>query len=178
MSPDMPVDPADANINININAGAADSADDRTARLQRERDDLVEQLRRSQADFTNYQKRSKAQAETDRQYAIRALAQDLLSTIDNLERALNAAKTQTTTGAGSIVEGVEIVHRQLLETLVKHGVKPIQALKQPFDPNLHEALAQRPEPGVPAGTVVDELMKGYMHHDRVLRPSKVVVSAS
>ena len=173
MNPDSPGDPATpAGPDVNVDS----SAEDRMTRLQRERDDLFEQLRRSQADFTNYQKRSKAQAETDRQYAIRALALDLLSTIDNLERALAAAKGAG--GAGSIIEGVEIVHRQLLETLAKHGVKPIQALKQPFDPNLHEALAQRPEPGVPAGSVVDELMKGYIHHDRVLRPTKVVVSAS
>ena len=69
-----------------------------------------------------------------------------------------------------------MVHKQLLATLAKHGVEPIDALGQPFDPNQHEALVQQPDADHPEGTVVAELSKGYKIHDRVLRPTKVAVS--
>jgi molecular chaperone GrpE len=69
-----------------------------------------------------------------------------------------------------------MVRKQLLATLAKHGVEPIAALGQPFDPNQHEALVQQPDPNHPEGTVVAELSKGYRIHDRVLRPTKVAVS--
>src|SRR5919202_3275860 len=81
-----------------------------------------------------------------------------------------------TPGAEPIVAGLEMVHKQLLATLAKHGVEPIVALGQPFDPNQHEALIQQPDADHPEGTVVAELGKGYKIHDRVLRPSKVAVS--
>ena len=70
-----------------------------------------------------------------------------------------------------------MVQKQLVEVLAKHGVEPIEALGQPFDPNLHEALMQQPTPDQPEGTVVGELSKGYKIRDRVLRPSKVAVSS-
>ena len=69
-----------------------------------------------------------------------------------------------------------MVHKQLLAIFGKHGIEPIRALGQPFDPNQHEALVQQPDPHHPEGTVVAELGKGYRIHDRVLRPTKVAVS--
>lgn len=171
----------DATTNVVTNdVPVADGSDDQIliARLKTERDDLGEQLKRAQADFVNYQRRSRAQADSDRQFAIIAFAMDLLNVLDNFERAASAAKTASSGGGQSIAEGVEMVQKQLLATLAKHGVHPIQALHQPFDPNMHEALIQRPDPKHPAGVVVEDLIKGYTHHDRVLRPSKVAVSAA
>lgn len=156
--------------------GAAADAPDAPdlAELTRQRDEYLDQLQRSRAEFANYQKRARAQAEADRAYAVGRLAEDLIHVLDNFERALQAARAAD---AGPIVEGLDLVHRQLLEALAKHGVEPIEARGRPFDPSFHEAIAQRPDPAQPEGTVVDEVGRGYKLRDRVLRPSRVVVSA-
>jgi molecular chaperone GrpE len=143
------------------------------AQVIKQRDEYQDQLLRSRAEFANYQKRARAQADSDRQYAVGSLAMDIVDELDNLERAIGAARA---TGATSIVEGLEMVHKRLLAALTKHGVEPIAALGEPFDPNQHEALTQRPDPDHPEGTVVAELGKGYRLRDRVLRPTKVAVS--
>ncbi|HEU5116245.1 MAG TPA: nucleotide exchange factor GrpE, partial [Isosphaeraceae bacterium] len=116
---------------------------------------------------------AQAQAESDRLYAISNLAADILHVLDNFERALEAARAS---GASSIAEGLDLVYKQLLGTLAKHGVEPIESVGQPFDPNMHEALTQVPDPEHPEGTVVKEFSKGYRIKDRVLRPSRVAVS--
>jgi molecular chaperone GrpE len=146
---------------------------DETTQLRAERDELKEQLLRSRADFANFQKRARQQAETDRTYAIGNLARDLLEAIDNLERATAALRASASEGISS---GLDMVQKQLLATLAKYGVEPIEALGLPFDPNLHEALMRQPTADQPEGIVVGELSKGYKIHDRVLRPSKVAVS--
>jgi molecular chaperone GrpE len=142
--------------------------------VRRQRDEFFEQLQRARADFLNYQKRARLQADADRRYAVGSLATDLLPVLDNLERATEAARGAA--GAESIISGLDLVSRQLLGALGKHGIEPIEALGQPFDPNLHEALMQQPDPDHPEGTVVAELGRGYRIQDRVLRPSKVAVS--
>ena len=146
---------------------------DELSQVQSQRDEYFEQLQRSRADFANYQKRSRSQADADRQYAIASLVRDLLDGFDNLERATEALRASAAPGIG---EGLELVHKQLLATLAKHGVQPIPALGQPFDPNRHEAIVQQPNAEHPEGTVVAELGKGFRLHDRVLRPTKVAVS--
>jgi molecular chaperone GrpE len=166
-------EPTDAEAPEAPGDGATAQTEDELTRARRERDEFLDQLQRSRAEFANYQKRSRAQADADRQYAVGTLVLDLLPVIDNLDRALEAARA---TDAGAIVEGVEMVRRQLLDTLAKHGVEPIPALNQPFDPNQHEAIVQQPDASHPEGTVVAELGKGYRLKDRVLRPSKVAVS--
>jgi molecular chaperone GrpE len=153
--------------------GSPTLSPDETTQLRTERDELKEQLLRSRADFANFQKRAKQQAETDRTYAIGNLARDLLEAIDNLERATAALRASANEG---ITSGLDMVQKQLLATLAKYGVEPIDALGHPFDPNLHEALMQQPTTDHPEGTVLAELSKGYKIHDRVLRPSKVAVS--
>src|SRR5687767_12606602 len=94
-------------------------ANDELSQLQMQRDEYFEQLQRSRADFANYQKRSKSQADADRLYAIGSLARDLLEGFDNLERAIEALRASAAPG---ISEGLELVHKQLLATLAKHGV--------------------------------------------------------
>lgn len=157
--------------------GGADAATaapgDDLAQAVRQRDDYLDQLQRTRAEFANYQKRSKAQAEADRGYMVGALALDVLSGLDNFERAIDAARAAN---APSIVEGLEMVHRQMLAALAKHGVEPIHVADVPFDPNQHEAVMQQPDASKPEGTVVSELAKGYRLRDRVLRPAKVAVS--
>jgi molecular chaperone GrpE len=156
-------------------AGVVDaSLADQVEQLRKERDDLRDQALRARAEFANYQKRSKQQADTDRVYAVGSLAKDLLDPLDNLGRAIDHLRAS---GAEGITAGLDMVQRQLIDVLAKHGVEPIEALGQAFDPNLHEALVQQPSAEHPEGTVVGELSKGYRIRDRVLRPTKVAVSS-
>lgn len=151
----------------------ADAPGDDLAQVTRQRDDYQDQLLRARAEFANYQKRTKLQADADRQYLIVPLALDVLAAIDNFDRAIEAARAE---GASGIVAGLDMVHKQLVGALAKHGVEPIAALGQPFDPNQHEAILQQPDADQPEGTVVAELVRGYKLKDRVLRPTKVAVS--
>jgi molecular chaperone GrpE len=154
-------------------AGEMMSATEQISQLKHECDELRDQALRARADFANYQKRAKQQADADRIYAVGTLAKDLLEPLDNLDRAIAALRAK---GAEGITTGLDMVQKQLLDVLAKHGVEPISAHGQPFDPNLHDAILQQPAPEVPEGTVVAEMSKGYTIRDRVLRPSRVAVS--
>jgi molecular chaperone GrpE len=153
---------------------ANQGASETLLQLKQERDELKDQVLRARAEFANYQKRAKQQADADRVYAVGSLARDLLEPLDNLERAIEALRASAVEG---VTSGLDMVQRQLLEILAKHGVEPIRAQGRPFDPNLHDAVMQQPSADHPEGTVVSELSKGYTIRDRVLRPSKVAVSA-
>src|SRR5262249_26129428 len=139
-----------------------------------ERDQFLSLLQRTQADFENYQKRNQREREQERRYWHGALCLDLLPVLDNLERTLAAARQGNETGP--LVEGVGMVLNQLLDLLKRHGVTPIDPLGQPFDPNLHQAVMQRPSKAVPPNTITQVLERGFMIHDRVLRPARVAVS--
>jgi molecular chaperone GrpE len=152
---------------------ATSAVSDELLETQRKRDEYYDQLQRARAEFANYQKRARAQADADRAYAVVPLALDLIGVLDNFERAADAARNA---GAASIVEGLDMVRKQLISTLAKHGIEPISALGQQFDPNLHEAISQMPDEEHPEGIVLAEHAKGYHLLDRVLRPAKVVVS--
>src|SRR5262249_10567614 len=112
----------------------------------------------------------------ERRFMITGLAMDLLPVLDNLERATVAAKQVGETGP--LVQGVNLVLNQLLDLLRRHGITPIDALDRPFDPNLHQAVMQQASADKPPNTVVLVLEKGFMIHDRVLRPAKVAVSSA
>jgi len=172
---DTTATPNEPNAKDQADAASAPAAPpgDELARAIRQRDEHFDQLQRTRAEFVNYQKRSKAQAESDRAYLVGALAVDVIAALDNFERAIEAARAAKAQG---IVEGLDLVHRQLLAALGKHGIEPISVVGQPFDPNQHEAVMQQPDAGHPEGTVVAELARGYRLKDRVLRPAKVAVS--
>jgi molecular chaperone GrpE len=146
----------------------------RAAAAEQERDQFLALVQQTRADFENYQKRVQRDLAQERRYAQQPLALDLLASLDNLERATQAAKQAKETGP--LVQGVAMVQAQLLDVLRRHGVTPIEALGQPFDPNLHQAVMQQPAANVPPNTVVQVLEQGFMIHDRVLRPARVVVS--
>jgi len=143
-------------------------------KLAGERDEFKDLAQRIRAEFENYQKRNRQEREQERKYWHRPLALDLLPVLDNLQRAIAAGKEA---GESSpLVQGVAMVESQLLEALKRHGITPIDAAGKPFDPNLHQAVMQKAAPHVEPNTVVQVLETGFMHHDRVLRPAKVIVS--
>lgn len=142
--------------------------------LREERDKFLGLLQRTQADFENYQKRNQRERDQERRYWYAPLALDLLPVLDNLERALAAAKQVNE--SGPLVQGVQMVLSQFLDLLKRYGVTPIEAEGKAFDPNRHEAVMQQPA-DVPPNHVVQVLERGFMLHDRVLRPAKVIVSA-
>jgi len=159
-----------------VDAGTAVLDDLETLRARAgERDQFLALLQRTKADFENYQKRMQREMAQERRYSHGSLAQDLLPVLDNLERATAAAKQAGETGP--LVQGVAMVQSQMLDLLKRHGITRIEALGQPFDPNLQQAVMQQPAPGKPANTVLQVLEQGFMIHDRVLRPARVVVSA-
>src|SRR5262249_45752561 len=139
-----------------------------------ERDQFLDMLQRSRAEFENYQKRARKEREEERPYVYGPLAYDLLPVLDNLERAMAAARQAGETGP--LVQGVALVQNQFLELLKRYGITRIEALGKPFDPNVHQAVMQQPSEKHPANTVLQVLEEGFMNHDRVLRPAKVIVS--
>ncbi len=152
-----------------------DALRSRAEQAERDRDELRDLAQRTRADFENYQKRMQRDLAQERRFAHAPLATDLLGALDNLDRAMAAAKQAGETGP--LVQGVAMVQSQILDVLRRHGITRIEAEGKPFDPNLHQAVTQQHREGVPSGTVLEVLQPGYMIHERVLRPASVVVSA-
>jgi molecular chaperone GrpE len=146
----------------------------RAEAAEQSRDEYLALAQRTRADFENYQKRVQRDQAQERRYAQAPLAEDLLSALDNLERATAAARQAGETGP--LVQGVAMVQAQFLDVLRRHGVTRIEAQGQPFDPHLHQAVLQQPSAEHPPNTVVQVLEPGYLIHDRVLRPARVAVS--
>ena len=139
-----------------------------------ERDQFRDLAQRTRAEFENYQKRNQRDREQERQYIAGQYVLEMLPILDNLERATAAAAQAGE--KGPLVQGVAMVHQQFLDVLKRHGVTPIEAAGKPFEPNLHQALVHQPSADKPPDTVLQVVEQGYMLHDRVLRPAKVVVS--
>ena len=141
-----------------------------------EQDELKDQLLRSRAEMENYRKRVNREREDERRYASLAIVRDLLPAMDNLQRAIDAGGEDS--AENSVLQGVRMVLKQIEEILTRHGVEVISAMGQPFDPHFHEALQQVPSAEHPPNTVLQELERGYRMHERVVRPSKVIVSTN
>ena|SRR5215218_3833230 len=145
--------------------------EEEVAKLRREIADLRDRTMRTLADFDNFRKRSERERQETRKYALLEPLRDFLEVVDNLGLALAAAGS-----ADDLKRGVEMIHRQMQELLRRLGVKEIEALNQPFDPALHEAVQREEDPTVQKATVVGELRRGYMLHERLLRPTMVKVA--
>jgi molecular chaperone GrpE len=146
----------------------------RAAGLQQERDEFRNLLQRTRADFENYQKRTQRDIAQEQKFWHGRFALDLLPILDNFERAVAAARQSGE--SGPLVQGVAMVQSQILDAFRRHGITPIEAQGLPFDPALHQAVLQQPSAEVPPNTVLQVLEKGFMIHDRVLRPAGVIVS--
>jgi molecular chaperone GrpE len=159
-------------------AAAASSAD--PAALAKEAADYKDRLLRTLAEMENLRRRTEREVADSRQYAVANFARDLLAVADNMQRALDTLSADFRDQADPVVkshiEGVELTERELVKVMEKHGIKRFDPQGQKFDPNLHQAMMQVPDPSVPDGTVVQVMQPGYMIAERVLRPALVGVS--
>ncbi len=142
--------------------------------LKQQRDEYYDRLLRKTAEFDNYRKRIERERAQLSEAAAADLLQEMLPLVDDLERALKADPGTEATEA--FRRGVELILQQLLKTLGKRGVKPLDALGQDFDPHFHQAVAYEPADGRREGEVVEEFSRGYMLGDRLLRPAMVKVA--
>ena len=131
---------------------------------------------RASAELENYKKRSQKEMADFRKYANASLVKDLLGVVDNLERAIESSNESK--AEGKLSEGLNLTLKELLKIFEKFHACPISALGEPFDPCFHQAMMQKESDDHPENIVLDELQKGYMIHDRLLRPAMVVVSKS
>ncbi len=142
--------------------------------LQRELDESKNRLKYMQADCENIRKRSERQMEEARLFATMPLLCDLLEVIDELELALRSASGSDQNGA--VLQGVEMTLKKMKKILEKHGVSPIECLMKPLDPERHMVVSKEERDDLEEHTVIEEIRKGYLLRDRVIRPSVVKVS--
>jgi molecular chaperone GrpE len=197
--PEAPVAPP----GLKTTADTADTAD--TAETDHERklehdleelaakaekaDEYLELAQRTRADFENYRKRATREAAAAQERGIAKLAKELLPAVDNLDRALESARTTTAstaaydTGQGdngtaaTLVSGIQLVHKDVIAALARAGIERFSPEGERFDPQLHEAVAQQPVEGAESGTVVEVYQRGYRLGEVVIRPARVVVAA-
>jgi molecular chaperone GrpE len=150
------------------------SADSQEKRAQEELQIYQDKYIRLAAEFENYKRRAQRDQSDAIRYANESLLKNLLSTLDNLERAIQCGKDAG--ASGSLLEGVELTHKQFLETVEKLGVRQVSSTGSLFDPNMHQAVAQVESETTEPNTVVEEFQKGYFLHDRILRPAMVTVA--
>ncbi len=148
--------------------------------LKAENQDMRDKLLRTIAEMENLRKRTEREISDTRSYAIAGFARDMLTATDSLSRALMVlpaeARDSSDATVKSLIEGIEMTEREMQRLLAKHGVKPIEAEGQKFDPHKHQAMFEVPDPSRPEGTVVQVVQAGFAIGDRVLRPAMVGVA--
>ena len=148
--------------------------------LSKEAADYKDRLLRTLADMENLRRRTEREVADSRVYGISNFARDIIAVADNMDRALGALdkelREKADAATKALLDGVELTERELVKVLEKHGVKKFEPLGEKFDPNLHQAMFELPDPGKPAGTVAQVVQPGYMIGERILRPALVAVA--
>lgn len=165
--------------------GEGQSSDDGTlnemqaklAAKEKAYNDTYDRLLRVTAEFDNYKKRMAREMEDFRKFANQSLLKEMLSAVDHIELAIQAARCPSSEET-SLVEGLNLTLKEFLRILEKFKVKPIEAVGQPFNPQMHEAIMQETSDQLPENTIIREMQKGYTINDRLLRPALVVVAAA
>ncbi len=140
---------------------------------QQELEEALQRYLRLAADFDNFRRRTRQEMEEIRKTAAAGLIGELLPVLDNFERALATARSLF---PENVATGIEMIYRQLWHVLAQSGVQPLEAVGKPFDPAFHEAFEQVETDDTPEGTIIEEVRKGYLLHDKVLRPVLVKVA--
>src|SRR6516162_10382585 len=153
---------------------------DLLAAARKEAAEYKDKLLRTLAEMENLRRRTEREVTDVRLYGVASFARDILAVADNMDRALQALdheiREKVDAGVKALLDGVELTERELHKVLEKHGVKRFEPLGEKFDPNLHQAMFELPDPSRPAGTVAQVVQPGYMIGERVLRPALVAVA--
>ncbi|MEX0841840.1 MAG: nucleotide exchange factor GrpE [Xanthobacteraceae bacterium] len=161
-------------------AESAHEAADPAAAAARENAELKDKLLRTLAEMENLRRRTEREVADARLYGIASFARDVLDLADNMHRALEAARQElpgsSDPGVKTLLEGVELVERELLKTLQRNGVRKFDPRGEKFDPNMHQAMYEVADESSPAGAVAQVLQPGYMIGERILRPALVAVA--
>jgi len=177
MDEEHPVEPADSSPAATDPSDAPEAPDAvesaELEALRRECADWHDRFLRKTAEFDNFRKRVERERREQADRAVIDLLQDLLLVADDFDLALTVEAGKA---AGAYRKGVELIHTKIHDLLRRHGVQPIEALGADFDPNLHQAVQQESSPAHREGEVIDELRRGYMIGDRLLRPAMVKVA--
>jgi molecular chaperone GrpE len=150
------------------------TAEEKIAKAEADAKEAYDRFLRASAELENYKKRSQKDMADFRKYANASLVKDLLGVVDNLERAIESSNENK--AEGKVSEGLNLTLKELLKIFEKFHACPISALGETFDPCFHQAMMQKESDDHPENVVLDELQKGYMIHDRLLRPAMVIVS--
>jgi len=156
---------------------ASDTGTKKKDELQELKDQAAaekDRVLRLSAEFENYKKRTQREINDFKKFANETIFRQLLSVVDNLERAISAAEENSEESA--LFEGVKLTHKEIIKLFESFNVKPVNAENEPFDPNFHQAVTQEETDEFPENTVTTVLQKGYQLHDRLIRPAMVVVS--
>ncbi|MGJ9381683.1 nucleotide exchange factor GrpE [Salipaludibacillus sp. CF4.18] len=175
---DEVIEPVHAEL-VDDEEGQEDTDEEETSdelnQLNEKLEETNNRLLRTQADFDNFRRRMNKEKESAAKYKSQSLAESLLPAMDNFERALQVdAQSEDTKG---LLQGMEMVYRQLKEALEKEGIVPIETVGQPFDPHFHQAVMQVESDEFESNIVVEELQPGYKLKDRIIRPAMVKVNA-
>ncbi|SEF48456.1 nucleotide exchange factor GrpE [Paenibacillus sp. UNC499MF] len=154
--------------------GAASGGNTELDELRKAAEESQQRLLRAQADFDNFRRRTRQEKEEFAKYASLKLIEQMLPVIDNFDRAL--VSSRETQDFEALTKGIEMVYRQLEQLMTQEGLTPIEAVGQPFNPEFHQAIMQVESDEHEEGIVVEEVQKGYMLKDKVIRPSMVKVS--
>src|ERR1043166_956767 len=158
-------------------APQTEAAADPVAALTKEAADLKDRLLRTLAEMENLRRRTEREVADSRVYAVTSFARDILAVADNMERAMRALddeiRDKADAGVKALLDGVELTERELIKVMEKLGIRRLEPQGQKFDPNLHQAMFELPDPSVPAGTVVQVVQPGYTIAGRGLRPALV-----
>jgi molecular chaperone GrpE len=173
---EMPVETSDPNLDIPPKPeGVAAEVE----QLQAEKADLQDKLLRALAEAQNVRRRAQQDIERERKFGIERFAKDILSVADNLGRALSALPDDADAidpALRNVIVGVQATERELQSVLERHGITRIESLGRPFNAEFHQAMMEVEDPTVAAGTVVQELVPGYLIAGRLLRAAMVAVS--
>jgi len=150
--------------------------ENRLAAKEKEYDETLDKLLRVSAEFENYRKRTAREMDDFRKYAVQSLLKEMLSAVDHIELAIQAAASNSAPDK-NLTEGLSLTLKELLRIFEKFNVMPIEAVGKPFNPEFHEAILREESGELPENTVLREMQKGYMIGGRLLRPALVVVTA-
>jgi molecular chaperone GrpE len=175
-----PAEPSQDQIAEGAQPASAEAPVDALEAARRDAAELKDRLLRTLAEMENLRRRSEREVADARAYGIAGFARDILGVADNMRRALDTIDADLREKAGDgvkpLIDGIDLTERELQKAMEKHGIRRFEPKGEKFDPNLHQAMFEVPDPSVPAGTVVQVMQAGYRIGERVLRPAMVGVA--